>query len=727
MWWCWLGLAFAGGDPDLLPDDDSGAPASGGIGGISMGRANPLPPAPAVPDGRVIRRYGEARWSTGSPITWMAVSPDGQQVLLATRQGAASFDAATGARLALHTPRETTGVAFTAQGEAAWLSEYGQLRVDGGDVRRTGCRAYGAAPLGFTSGGEPVMACNDGVHLPGDAQLALRDARDLSISPDGARIVAWSRHGEAVVASTSGKGDPERLSDVQAAALGPDGRLAIAQSSGIELRVPASSGKKRRKARGGAEVTTVLETEDPAYALAWSPDASMLAATGRGTVRVMSLDGEVRCEQESGPVRALIWAGDHLWWFFSNQTAPTRLRVEDCDVDRPGLTKPVVAAIPAGGLAVTASEDGIATWDRSSGTPVTSASVKRVEGLATPPGDRSVAIYTRYPEPAVVLSLPDLRLLEERARDLSLDHLTMPSTDGGYMPPSRHQVAVAPPGAVAVGLKQLTVRQASGGSEVFELDDHVHFELEDPRRSLDTFGGGRRRRVSSTWDPQRVRPTDLRLTALGWSGDGGRLAMGWEFQVRDAYGEQRVMQWLGVLDPTSRRLAGVAASGRVEAAALSDDGAVIAWLQGGNPVVGRIPAPRPPAPARSSSRSTGALSSGALDAPLQNVLGGPMGDAYGSAYSSKVKRGDAQPLKLEARFSPKGAVGRRKVMALSGDGGRLAVASERELKIWRVGEDEPKATWDTGQGGVRTLSFVDGELWVGGADGTVLVLRVEDL
>src|SRR5690606_21800449 len=78
MWWCWLGLAFAGGDPDLLPDDDSGAPASGGIGGISMGRANPLPPAPAVPDGRVIRRYGEARWSTGSPITWMAVSPDGQ-------------------------------------------------------------------------------------------------------------------------------------------------------------------------------------------------------------------------------------------------------------------------------------------------------------------------------------------------------------------------------------------------------------------------------------------------------------------------------------------------------------------------------------------------------------------------------------------------------------------------------------------------------------------------
>lgn len=144
-------------------------------------------------------------------------------------------------------------------------------------------------------------------------------------------------------------------------------------------------------------------------------------------------------------------------------------------------------------------------------------------------------------------------------------------------------------------------------------------------------------------------------------------------------------------------------------------------------VLGTKPPPPPAAPSGDDAGTpNGQLLHGLMSSPMERL-----DDVFGSSWSlggssRVVKHGDAQPLALTSLTSSYVIDDQLSVMALSGDGALVAVGS-KDLRVWRVGESEPFATWNSEQGGARTLAFTGQELWVGGADGSVVVLNMEAL
>jgi hypothetical protein len=745
--------------------EGSGGEGFGGLAG--HGRVQPTPPPPVAPLGSAVDahglplpalarvRVGDARWSAGTGARDVALSTDGRVLVVGGDGGVASFDAETGRLLARHAREDSAAVAVLPDGRAVWVAGMGSadVGVEGASVRLR-CWRVERWALDVTARGEVVGACRDALWIaaPGaePRTVPLPDLGPgggpvLAVSPDGREAVVWPLLDPGGFRVPLDGGAPVPVPGLRGATFAPDGRLALWFADRVEV-----DGRR-----------VALPDDAAPHAVAFAPDGEGLAIVAAGRLHVLR-GGKRGCSAALDAGVASLAFGATIWVGTHEGTAPLRVDPTTCAVERPALPAPPTAVARIGDQVLLGGERFLTSWDARTGAARGAAALEghTLAALVPLPGAVGV-VDADAARIAATYELPSLRLRRAEPPEAGLPRFVAVHLDGRWMPPSAPVAAASPRGDVAAGLETLVVR-VDGREERFDLRDQVHLGLTSPSSGIGGLGafagiggGADERAVSPSWDPATVRPDGLWLGALAFGADG-LLAMGVVFTVTDAWGEDHVKWWVGLLDPARRAIAGVPAPNNleVEAVALSDAGEALAWLGEWGPRVlplprraapPAVPAPAPPPPPprpappalegdrhphelridRDRVGGLGGLGEGVDLSVLLGGAGSIENDLLGGSAWTPPRAGDAERIPLDGLFTPARLQGRYRALALSGDGTLLAAGTDREVALWRVGTAEPTWRWDLGQGGTAALAFADGELWVLGRDGTALAIPVD--
>ena len=775
--------AFSGDDTGMpayleeIPDEDdavpsgasaggggSGATGLGGFGGSLSTYRGPPPrqpkPAPlgervdaqGVPLPELARtRLGSNAWQPGGEVEHVASF--GDRAILGGRFGAVEVNS-TGAILRTLSSEQVRSVAYSPLGVPAWIGGYSSSSLQRGDSTPSRGPCYNPATwsIAFLRDDQPLWACDKGLYLGPSEEDLLADTQGLdtyTVAPGGERVFGWNTLDPGTWDITLGRRkNTVTRSDrsIFDAAFSPSGALAIATEEGVTVDGVPLKGVGR------------------SIEVAWHPTDERLAISTYATVLVHNGKKTV-CEVELpvGGASELAWLGDTLLVGHHTSSGVVRIDSTTC-----ALASRTVAEVP---LALLHSTEGLWTagersatrWNPETGTSqivvntttaadalmARAGAVWLITGGHGPHGALSERGYAKVEQPAS----NDLFALQP-ARFLSLD-------GPHWRIPSRAVSAGSLSGHAAWGHEQLFVGFPDGRVREYDLREQVDPGVKNPSQGLGMWGGmgmgssSPPREVSPSWDPEAVRPRELTLVDLDWSDDGKRLAMLWTFLVTDAYGEDDQHSWIGILEPGRDGLAGSIVSGRPTQLDLSADGTTVAWLADYRVELRRIVPPKgwtPPEPEPELTVDDADLpqmlaTRNDLEAnELEGILGAmaALDGTYTSMFSdesslgawaaddptlggfgmepgySPVHRGDAQTLHWDTLAAPSDVRGSKKAIAVSADGGLLAVGSTLETALFRVDDAEPIWRYDLGQRGTEHLWITEDTLWVAGADSTVL-------
>jgi WD40 repeat protein/serine/threonine protein kinase len=244
-------------------------------------------------------------------LTSLAISPDGQRILTASRDGSVRIWKGEADPVVLVHPDEVTLAMFTPGG-------LGVL---------TGCRD-GVLRLWGTSGGDRAVAFTRDTNLPHQVVFDLAGERFVTLAPDGLARVFDVRRPAADLRSLA--------TQVSAVAFSPDGqRLLLLSQAGHVRLLPANGEGMERDVRHDAAV----------HHACFAPDGSrVLTASADGSVRLTPVEnvGAQIILRHPGPVAwgayaadgtvVLTLGQDHIVRTWSAQGGGVRASYQDGDV-----------------------------------------------------------------------------------------------------------------------------------------------------------------------------------------------------------------------------------------------------------------------------------------------------------------------------------------------------------------------------------------------------------